>query len=476
MRSAGSSPITMSVLDSRTIVWALASRGRRGLTLAAVGLASTLLALEALRIASAATLAESDQPEALQAALTLDPSNAGVHHRLGLLRFYASAPGGPARGRQDLQRATELNPDEALFWLDLASACESSGDTACADHAVERALALSPMTPRISWAAANYYLRSNRQQKALPMFRRLLSLDASYAGPALQVCVRTLGDPSSVAEEVAEWNRNPNLEIAFVSFMTSQGDNDDAFAAWRHFASDSSAGASLPTPPVASYLNHLIDADRESEALAVWADLKRLGMVAAPRDEASEADPNAANLIFNGGFEESPLNWGFDWRQEPMPGTALSFPAAQAHTGLRCLQLEFTMPLNQEYEPAYQVVAVVPNQSYVLSAFVRSEDIGSDSGPRLRVVDPFCSSCTDLATDSAVTTTPWHPVQLSFSTSPQTHFVRISLWRPRSRSFPSEITGKFWLDDVSLVAAAPQGNRALREAAGTPAVRPAAWH
>jgi len=28
--------------------------------------------------------------------------------------------------------------------------------------------------------------------------------------------------------------------------------------------------------------------------------------------------------------------------------------------------------------------------------------------------------------------------------------VRLSLWRPRGRAFPTEISGSFWLDAVSL--------------------------
>jgi hypothetical protein len=28
--------------------------------------------------------------------------------------------------------------------------------------------------------------------------------------------------------------------------------------------------------------------------------------------------------------------------------------------------------------------------------------------------------------------------------------IRISVWRPRSRAFPMEISGQFWLDDVAV--------------------------
>ena len=53
-------------------------------------------------------------------------------------------------------------------------------------------------------------------------------------------------------------------------------------------------------------------------------------------------------------------------------------------------------------------------------------------------------------TDTTIGTTGWHPVQLSFSTGPETQTVRVSLWRPRGRTFPMGISGSFWVDSVSL--------------------------
>jgi hypothetical protein len=41
---------------------------------------------------------------------------------------------------------------------------------------------------------------------------------------------------------------------------------------------------------------------------------------------------------------------------------------------------------------------------------------------------------------------------LKFSTGAETQAVRLSVWRPPSRTFPMEISGSFWLDGVSLRA------------------------
>jgi hypothetical protein len=68
------------------------------------------------------------------------------------------------------------------------------------------------------------------------------------------------------------------------------------------------------------------------------------------------------------------------------------------------------------------------------------------------VTDPDCPTCLDAVTDTTVGSTPWHNVTLSFTAGPKTQAVRVSVWRSRSRVFPMEISGTFWVDAVSVRA------------------------
>jgi len=197
-------------------------------------------------------------------------------------------------------------------------------------------------------------------------------------------------------------------------------------------------------PQAQPFLDHLLSSGRIQEAQSVWQDLIRLGVVEKP------PDPDPANLVFNGSFERSPLSAGFDWRLEPGPHVFTDFSDPSAYQGARCLRVDFTVGRNEEYEPVYQTVPVVPGQTYLLTAYVRSKDVTSDSGPRLRVLDPLHPESLDASSETTVGTATWHPLNLKFQAGMQTHFVRLSVWRPRSRSFPSEISGVFWVDAVSL--------------------------
>src|SRR5215472_7202942 len=417
----------------------LRSRGRAALFLIAVGLALLALAVETLRVAIVATWGESGDVLKLGRALVTDPRNPDLYHRRGMIYAYGSEPLDFTRGLHDLRRANDLNPRVALYWLDLGAACESAGDNACSDAAFKHALNLSSTTPRVRWVVANHDLRVGRTGAALRHFRELLALSPKYAWPSFRMCIQLLNDPQAVFDKLLS-SANPELKLAYVNFLSANGAADAAYPIWLQTV------ANVPTVPwtsVEPYLEGLLRQGRTREALSVWQAVGKSGSLFTAREDVE-------NLVFNGGFEQAPFNAGFDWRFRNTPGVVLDFSDPFARQGRRCLRLDFTVSSNQEYESVYQLVPVTPNHEYVLTVSVRSENITSDSGPRLRVLDPHCPHCLDVATEATVGTTPWHAVSARFSTGSETRFLRLSVWRPRSRSFPTEITGRFWLDSVSL--------------------------
>ena len=421
----------------------LGSRARAAVFLLIVVVPGLIFVLTAIRIAAASFLEGRGGLSELRKAVALDPADPEVHRRLGILECYLLDPPNYSDGLKQFRRATDLAPLSSLYWSNFGSACESSGDRACADAAFERLLGLNPMTPRSYWVVANHYLRTDRPQEALAEFRRLLELgpDSGYAERTFQLCLQAVNDPDAVFRQVLAGRKDPKLGLDYVDYLSRNGQPDAAYRVWALTV------ANAPPFPLAlakPYLERLLDLHQYPEALTVWEDLERLGVVKRPAKE----DPG--NLVFNGGFEQDPLNAGFDWHSGEASFLSFDFADPGAHQGNRCLRLNFTVKRNETYQPVYQLVPVVPGQAYQLAAYVRSEDITSDSGPRLHVFDPMHSESLDVSTETTVRTTPWHPVNLSFQTGPDARFVVVSVWRPRSRTFPPEISGSFWLDEVSL--------------------------
>jgi tetratricopeptide (TPR) repeat protein len=407
---------------------------RRVVALLFVLAAAGVSLLAAAEISLVGIVASFHTPETGRRLLAWDADDPRLEDQLG--QVYKDTD--PAEGLRHLRRATQLSPASRLYWSDLESACESSGDAQCADQARERLLQLCPMVPAYHWLVADSCLRTNRVDTALEQFRRLLQLDPTYAAPVWS-SLQTLQQPETVFQKVLAGIPDAELQVEYVDFLSDQGDNDAAYRIWRRVVTDS---PSFPFSSATPYLDRLIASSRIEEAVNVWQDLERLGIVAV----ANQKD----DLIFNGDFERAPLKAGFDWRTGPPTYLAVDFSAPGAYHGAHCLRVDFTVSRNDEFEPVYQFVPVLSGHDYRLEAFVRSEDITSDTGPCLRVSDTQPGGFADAVSETMVGTTPWHPVRLSFSTGPKTQAVRVSLWRPRSRAFPTEISGTAWLDAVSL--------------------------
>jgi hypothetical protein len=398
---------------------------------------------EAIKIAAVAALGKSAQASKVQKALALDPDNPALHNRLSQIYGNSLERSYLAEGVAQAQRATALNPNNPDYWLTLASACESVGYSTCADQALQHSLALSPMVPSVWWAAGNQYLRASRPEVALSCFRRLLDLSPDYAAPVFSLTLHTLGDSNLVLENFVSGGKDAGLGLALADSLSANNDFDTAYQAWTRAVR---GGSRFPFVAVRPYLERLLDHGRYQEALNIWVYLEQQGIIAKP------AGSEKGNLVFNGGFEQLPWGAGFDWRSQPSPYVSIDFADSSTVEGTHCLRLDFPVGHNDEFEPVYQILPVAPNKAYTLGAYVRSSEITSDSGPRLRVTDPVCPGCLNAWTDATVGTTPWHRVTLRFSVGPQTQAVRVSVWRPRSRMFPMDISGTFWLDAVSIRA------------------------
>ena len=467
----------------------------------AVSGASLLLAAE---ISVVGIVSSFDTVKVGRWLLPLDPDDAQLQHRLWQVQKNRD----PGESLRHLRLATELGPYSRLYWDDLATVCEAVGDAPCAGRAIEQLLKLAPKAPFYHQLAAESYLRSHRLDDSVAEFRRLVELDPKYA-PSVWVSLTSDVDPDphnaltpdAIFQTVLADPIEPAVQVSYVDFLSARGDNDAAFRIWELInvkklvatdvdptgdpstdgSTDGQSPSDPPQPPgpaahrpsairlltdnpsangqspipfasVEPYLDRLIGLGRIEEAVTVWGDLERLGTVSKPSEiEKFAASWRDDNLVFNGDFEQFPMNAGFDWHWSgQLTYLAVDFSAPAAYHGARCLRIDFTVSRNQEYAPVYQIVPVLPNHAYRVEAYVRSEDITSDTGPSLRVSDTRQPGFLDAISDTTVGTTPWHAVRVYFSTGRNTNAVRLSLWRPLGRVFPTEITGSFWLDRVSL--------------------------
>ena len=379
--------------------------------------------------------------KSLSTAAALWPRNPEFHYRLSTLTFSLLGHQDTDEALRQARQATELGPLWVRYWGQLAWICEAAGNSQCADHAIERIRSLAPMDPEAISLAANYYLVSNKPTLALEQFQHLLRIAPDHGRDVFRIC-ESAGYPTGQLEQ-AFIDAGPKVVMAYVAYL-AEHKPDSGRQVWDDLVRKAGSGSfPLTLALVGPYVDRLLQLGDGQELQNVRLDLEKLKLL------TNEPDAEG-NLVFNGSFEQPPANEGFDWRKTKEPYPIVDFTSGNAHGGKRCMRVDFTVGRNDTYLLVSQWLPLQPNSHYRLSAYVRSEGITSDSGPRLQIYDPLCRDCLDATSESTVGTTPWHEIHLDFATGQATRLGRLDVVRLPGRTFPRDITGTFWLDDVSL--------------------------
>ena len=122
------------------------------------------------------------------------------------------------------------------------------------------------------------------------------------------------------------------------------------------------------------------------------------------------ASPPHDELVFNSGFEAAFLGTSLDWSVRKSGAAQARRDSEVFFEGGWALRITFDGTTNLSYDHVAQVVVVRPGR-HRLTARVRTQDITTHQGVKLRVVDT----------------------------------------RQKSRKLDNKIAGTVWLDDVSLV-------------------------
>jgi hypothetical protein len=425
--------VSLSRLSSRVLLVA-----------AALGCAGAL-SLVAGRRWLAAHWAGTRNPADWQRAIRLEPNNPGYWRQLGLYEQWDFEHGNIQRAIQDFQRTTEIDPRNDLYWMDLASAYETNGENEPARQAYQKALAAHPASAAVAWRYGSFLLRRGEEAEAARQIRRALTDEPKLAASAVSQFWRAGVGVKRILAEVLPASVGDYL--AAIDYFVSLQEEDAALASWEKLAG---LGRPFPLEKSFALIDSLNAHNRIGDAERVW----RQALVAAGR--GGEAG-SGGSLVFNGGFEQEPVDGGFGWRRRLAPGSGLYLVTDVVHSGSRSARVTFDGSVNVDFSHLQENVAVTPGRTYRFSAYMRTDNISTDSGPQFQITDmtpPFAI----LAETPAMTGThPWTEVNVTFTAGPQTHGVTLTLRRVASRMFDNKIRGTVWVDDVRLSEVAGNG-------------------
>ena len=159
----------------------------------------------------------------------------------------------------------------------------------------------------------------------------------------------------------------------------------------------------------------------------------------------SEADTSIpacpVDLVKNGSFEipieepdSDPLDWStFDFQHN----SQLSRDDVSAHSGVSSVRISSSTATYAWYE---QVVTVEPNTQYMLTGWVKTENVSSGGGANLSLLSGW------LHSEGLYGTNDWTRVNLQFNSGPTTQLTIGA----QLGYFGNMSTGTVWFDDLRL--------------------------
>ena len=364
----------------------------------------------------------------LRRAIALEPHHAGYEDLL--CRYLLFDQQEPVAAVPHCERATQLNRYFSPYWLDLALAYYGAGERDRQEQAILTAVAVDPTTPDVAWNAGNFFLVQNKLPQALHQFSVVLGNDPQRVRPALELCWRATHDVNTVQSLLPP---DPAVYLQFLRLLISKNEWAGAYHVWSSLAS---MQQSFDVKQAIFYVDALLEHHDVSRAGEVWKQLSARSAELRSREAAED-------MVFNGGFERSFLNGGFDWKYLKQPGSSVAMDG-EAHNGRRSLAISYT-GRNQD-SGIVQLIPVSPATDYQLSGWVKSDNLKSGAGVCIAVLDAYDNSVL-AQTPETLGTSDWHLVEAGFQTGPQTRLVAIRLIHAQGESW---IEGQFWADDIDL--------------------------
>ena len=369
------------------------------------------------------------QKNSLERAVALEPRDA--HPDNVLCRYIRDVESDATKALPYCERSVELNQNDAEYWLDLAETSYEAGDTGGQRRAVERAIAVDPKTPEVAWNAANFYLLQGEVQPAVHLFSAVLKGDPALVPLTIKTSWQVLGNVDPVLNILPP---DPSAYLQFLALLVSQNHPEAAAKVW---ASLIDLDIDVDYRGALFYIDQLLDRREVDAAEKAW---RQIAARSAGPDDYKRGDQS---LMVNGSFERDILNGGFDWRINQQ-GTTITVDDETVKDGRRSAKIAYSVPVLDG--GLSQLVPVEPDRSYIVTAWIKSQELQTANGPRLSIFDAW-SGANLGSSEPTSYTTDWRQVRAQFRSGHSTRLISLRLSRDRQDTV---IRGNLWIDDVQL--------------------------
>jgi tetratricopeptide (TPR) repeat protein len=379
-------------------------------------------------------------------AAQIEPQYGEYWRHLGHYRQYDLDDADPLLATEYYQKAVRADPRSSRYWMDLGGSFEQNNQPQLADEAFQRAIADYPISAEVKWNYGNFLLRREQISAGIAQLHQAIVIDPKLRPLAISRCWQSQPDVSILLDSLLP--AQPDAYLDALDFMASARDLPAGLKIWDRLLA---LKQPFPMESTFTFFNAMIQSGQTDDGLRMWRQAYDANGLAYDHVYDQGADHSA---IWNGGFEHEVVNGGFDWRLFGIPDVLVQPDTAIFHTGKRSMRIDFGGGVNTDFFHLFQFVAVQPSQKYHFRAWLRTQNITTDSGVRFYLGDPEGNGEVHLLTASITGTTGWTPVDADVETGPNTHVLLLQVRRLPSRAFDNRIDGTAWVDDVSLIPVA----------------------
>jgi hypothetical protein len=331
-----------------------------------------------------------------------------------------------------LQTELRRDPASPYRWADLAEGFFESGDVPSAEKCFHRARLLGPHIPPIWIRDANFHFAIGRFQPALEASARVLATVPGYDAFLFTYFDRFIPDPVQVLSAIGPDRRAAS---AYFQHLLDIDAAQLADIAWDKLSERGFVDDKLASSYVGFLLCHR-SYDRARDMWIAWLGPRR-------------GDYPGRNLLFNGSYETEPTGSPFDWIIETSDKFDAVRDKSNARNGAWSVRIAFHGDASAAYETVRQTARVDPGPHRLL-AWIRTQDITTTEGIRLRVFDPENPARLDYRTNSIVGSHGWSPIVELIEVPAQTNLVTVEVFRAPSAGVEGRISGSAWVNGVSL--------------------------
>jgi hypothetical protein len=296
-----------------------------------------------------------------------------------------------------------------------------------------RAAELAPNSPPVLIRVANFHLNAGETRDALRYTSRTLRLTDQYDKVIFGLYDRLVNGVETVLRDGLPDDRR--AATSWFRYLQRQNRVKDAGKAWRWLTSHSL----VDDPLAGEYVDFLLANGQQEEAASTWK--RYLGERAG--------DYLGRNLVFNSGFERTPLETKLDWTFRPVSGVDVSRDSTAARSGAFSLRIQFAGSENVDFHHVVQTVVAGPGK-YRFCAHLRTIGITTDRGLCFRIFDISKSGRFDARIGEVTGTQDWVALEKIIVVPPGTGPLAIQVTRSPSGKFDNKIGGTAWIDDVIL--------------------------